>query len=110
MADGWRGSTRRQTLPPDWPKIRAIVLKRDGYRCRHERADGLGRCVETATDVDHVGDRHDHRPENLESKCEFHHLRKSSAEGNAARKVLTVTRRRALEKRGPESHPGIITD
>jgi len=105
--NAWAGSTRRETLPPDWPKIRERVLDRDGRRCRHIRADTELRCTELATDVDHVGDRLDHSDENLVSKCGYHHLRKTAAEANRAR-ALTTTARRALEKRGPEQHPGVV--
>lgn len=99
MAGGWAGSNRRQQLPPDWPAIRRRILQRDGHQCTALMGDGT-RCPERARDVDHLGDRHDHRDENLTSKCGWHHGRKSSAEGNAAR-------RRWSSRRKSEPHPGL---
>jgi len=59
-----RGSTRA------WRKIRAWVLRRDGYRCQVERHDG--RCGKIATDVDHIV-RREHggtdAPGNLRAAC-----------------------------------------
>ncbi|UQN30668.1 hypothetical protein [Brachybacterium kimchii] len=105
MAGGWRGSTRKATLPRDWSKIRAQRLAIDGFRCTHTRVDTGRRCVERATDVDHVGDRADHRLSQLRSKCSWHHLEKSSREGgDAATKWAAI---RAREQRAARKHPGL---
>ncbi|PZG20612.1 HNH endonuclease [Nonomuraea aridisoli] len=99
---GWKGSTRRHTLPPNWPDIRRAVLRRDGYQCTHIRADTGNRCGERATDVDHLGDRDDHRLQNLAAKCAGHHRRKSSRQGAEA-----ANARRIPRNRPPDPHPGL---
>lgn len=99
MSGGWQGSTRRASLPPDWPQIRAAVLARDHGRCtwiEHNQ-----RCPQHATEVDHIVRGDDHRPTNLRGLCQDHHARKSSAEGNAARWAVR-------EQRAPEAHPGMV--
>lgn len=77
------------------------MLKRDGHRCTALLEDGT-RCPAKATDVDHIvrGDNHD--LPNLRALCGWHHARKSSAEGNAAR------RRGPSHRRPPEQHPGLL--
>lgn len=101
MPGGWQGSNRRAQLPPDWAsRIRPMVLERDGQQCAIYD-DGV-RCTYRATDVDHIGDKNDHSPQNLRAICDWHHKKRSSAQGNAARK-------RIPEKRRPEPHPGLIT-
>ena len=101
MPGGWAGSRRRAELPPNWyTEIRPAILQRDGYQCRAVLADGR-RCTERATDVDHIGNRHDHRPANLQALCGWHHGRKSSSEGNRAQ-------RRYSNRRPPERHPGLL--
>jgi 5-methylcytosine-specific restriction protein A len=90
----WEGSTRRETLPDNWySEIRPVILERDGHRCQI-RFDDI--CVDGANQVDHIGDRHDHRPENLRAACEPCHQRRSSQQGRAAR---------VSERRPPEAHP-----
>lgn len=102
MPGGWAGSARREQLPHNWQsEIRPRILRRDEYRCTW--VDNGARCIEQATDVDHIGDRHDHRDQNLASLCGWHHLRKSSAEGNAARRA----RPRPSERHETEAHPGL---
>lgn len=104
MTGQWEGSTRRDELPDDWPDRRALVMQRDHYRCRWViNAQSDERCGTTATDVDHIGDRNDHRLINLQALCREHHAIKSSREGTAAR----WQHRRA---RPPERHPGLIGD
>lgn len=99
MPGNWAGSHRRAELPPDWPLIVDQILARDHRRCQFPDEQHPGICGRPATDVDHIGDRHDHRPQNLQAACEWHHDRKSSAQGNAAR-------RRWSSRRPPEPHPG----
>lgn len=77
------------------------VLRRDGYRC--QARDSLGvLCGEPANQVDHIEHGDDHSLDNLQALCRWHHARKSSAEGAAAR------RPRASRSRAPEAHPGMV--
>ncbi len=80
----WDGSQRKSQLPDDWSHRRMAVLRRDGYQCQW-RTDGV-RCGRPASDVDHIKRGDDHSHGNLQSLCSWHHDRKSSAEGAAARK------------------------
>lgn len=61
----WAGSDRRTTLPKGWAAIRQQVLDRDGHTCQLR----LPGCIGRATDVDHVGDRDDHRLQSLRAAC-----------------------------------------
>lgn len=102
---GWQGSDRRLRLPPDWDKIRKRVLKRDGYRCKVKNSLGQ-RCPEPAVDVDHIVNGDDHRESNLQAICDWHHRKKSGAEGAAAR-AAAIRRNRHKFKR-TEGHPGLM--
>ncbi|RRQ79390.1 HNH endonuclease [Streptomyces griseofuscus] len=100
MSGGWAGSNRRAELPHDWyTVIRPAVLERDEYRCR-ARLDGRV-CGRPANQVDHIGDKHDHRIEMLQALCARCHAQKSSAQGNAARWTVRM-------RRPPERHPGLL--
>jgi 5-methylcytosine-specific restriction protein A len=101
----WEGSDRRTRLPPDWPKIRRRVLRRDQHRCTARDADNV-RCPQPATDVDHIRAGDDHRDANLTSLCGWHHQRKSSREGAAAR--AAQRRRNDRRYRRSEEHPGLV--
>ncbi|MFJ5105168.1 HNH endonuclease [Streptomyces sp. NPDC088554] len=99
MSGGWAGSNRRAELPPDWyTVIRPSVLARDEYRCR-QRSEGRV-CGRPANQVDHIGDRANHRYENLQALCADCHALKSSQQGNAARWANRA-------RRPPERHPGL---
>lgn len=97
----WEGSTRAERLPPDWPKRRLRVLRRDGYRCRAIDPHTGERCGEPARDVDHVERGDDHSLDNLQALCRWHHARKSAKEGASARGP------RPTQNRLPEAHPGL---
>jgi hypothetical protein len=100
---GWANSDRRETLPPDWEsRVRPVILERDQRRCQWRTRRGI--CGRYATDVDHIGDRDDHRPENLQALCTPHHRHKSSGEGGRARWAKAKSRR----TREPRPHPGTI--
>jgi 5-methylcytosine-specific restriction enzyme A len=97
----WDTSTRKSRLPADWSTRRVRVLRRDGYKC--QARDSLGvQCGDPANQVDHIIPNDDDSYENLQSLCRWHHARKSSAEGVAARKP------RATQRREPEAHPGTL--
>jgi hypothetical protein len=97
---GWETSDRRASLPANWPTVRAQRLAIDGHRCTATMRSG-NRCRDRATDVDHAGGPDDHDVAALRSLCSWHHDRKSSREGAAARVQLS-------ERRRPEAHPGLI--
>jgi 5-methylcytosine-specific restriction endonuclease McrA len=72
-------------LPPDWTKRAAKQLRREP-RCEFTE-DGV-RCIETATDVDHVVPRFEGGTDdqsNLQSLCSYHHDRKTQEESARAR-------------------------
>ncbi|TQF03921.1 HNH endonuclease [Kitasatospora acidiphila] len=100
MGSHWQGSNRRSELPSDWSSRRQAVLARDGYQCTWIESTSQ-RCTEKATDVDHIIPGGSHEPANLRALCSWHHSRKSSAEGNAARLRLSM-------KRPKPRHPGLI--
>lgn len=88
MSGGWRGSSatnRDAELPPDWPAIRRRVLDRDGQRCVWLLPSGA-RCPNGATDVDHIGSKHNHASWNLRSLCGPHHDKRTAEQGNAAKR------------------------
>lgn len=98
MAHNWHNSTRTATLPANWKTLRLRILRRDRWLCQI-RFEGY--CTVKATDVDHIGNRLDHRPSNLQASC---------GPCNQHKNVLTrPTPRRASERRAPEAHPGLVT-
>lgn len=101
MAWSEGASDRAPRLPSDWSTRRVRVLRRDGYRCMARDSTGA-RCGQPANQVDHIVAGDDHSLDNLQSLCRWHHARKSSAEGAAAR------RPRARQARDPEPHPGSV--
>jgi 5-methylcytosine-specific restriction endonuclease McrA len=104
MPTGWIGSTRKETLPPDWDKIRRGVLRRDAYRCQHIRYDTERKCGRTARDVDHIEGRLDHRPENLQSLCGWHHDEKTNHDAG----VASGEARRKKAEGSKKKHPGLL--
>lgn len=100
MGSSWQGSNRRSELPANWPAIRQAVLSRDGHQCTWIESDSV-RCIKRATDVDHIINGGSHELTNLRALCAWHHSRKSSAEGNAARKRVSMRRK-------APPHPGLI--
>lgn len=101
MSGGWANSERRAELPPDWKTvIRPAVIKRDKGKCRWPRPNG-GICGAPGNQVDHKGDRLDHRIEALQLLCERHHNAKSSQQGVEARAKVS-------NRRPKERHPGLL--
>lgn len=97
----WSTSDRRSRLPSNWSTLRVRVLRRDGYAC--QARDSMGRqCGAPANQVDHITPGDNHELTNLQALCQWHHARKSSREGAAARGP------RAKQRREPEPHPGFL--
>lgn len=96
-------SRRTVPLPAGWGRVAFAVLARDP-QCRYGQCgledEPVMICGQPSTQVDHIGQAWDHRPEMLRGICEPHHLKRSSAQGNAAR-----ARQRSLRYRPPERHP-----
>lgn len=99
----WEGSDRHDRLPRDWPAIRAHVLARDAHMCQHVRLDTGRACGLQATDVDHIERGDDHRPENLQALCGWHHRKKSGSEGGRASAEARARRAKATAY----VHPGL---
>lgn len=102
MSGQWRGSTRRQRLPADWPERCKRILRRDRRRCHVCGGPG-------ADAVDHVRPGDDHSDGNLaaihQDVAPYCHRAKSAAEGVRARAA-----RRSSRYRQPEPHPGRIKE
>lgn len=90
----WDGK-RRATLPSDWRKIRARILRRDPL-CRI--ADPH-LCTGRSTEVDHIGAPDNHHPDNLRGVCTPCHKARTQAQAQAARKP---------QARPKPPHPGVI--
>jgi hypothetical protein len=94
-------SRRTVPLPGNWHAIVPAILARDPV-CRWGALPWEeGYCRSDSTEVDHMGSAADHRPEVLRGICHYHHLRRTSAQGNAA-----AARMRSLKYRPAEKHPG----
>lgn len=102
----WAGSDRRARLPDNWDELVAETRERAGGQCEAKvfaSRGGRFRCPHPGTDCDHIERGDDHRQENLQWLCEYHHRKKTSAEGLAARDAI-----KAKGTRPPEQHPGRI--
>lgn len=103
----WRGSTRRDTLPPDWPTTHARILNRDRHACQHVRNDTGRPCGREAHHVDHItghASGGSDADDNLQALCEYHHNVKSGREGGLA----SQRARRARTAANTPTHPGLI--
>lgn len=89
----WSSSNRYKELPNNWALIRRAVLARDSSTCRIAGPD----CTGTATEVDHINDKHDHRLTNLQAVCHTCHRHKTLEQSHE-----WMSRR----FRDPEPHPG----
>lgn len=76
--EAWEGSTRSKRLPPDWPRIRRRILRRDPI-CK-VCDDAL------STEVDHIDDPDDHSDPNLQGICSPCHKDKTQQEARAAKR------------------------
>lgn len=96
----WDGSTRRARLPKDWSRIRRRIIRRD-KACVWPMSDG-SLCGAQGTDVDHIVPGDDHRDENLQLLCTWHHRRKSAREGGTA-----AASTRVRTERPKPTHPAL---
>lgn len=95
------GSRRTVPLPGNWQAVVPVILARDPV-CRWGILPGeSGACAAPATEVDHMGAAQDHDPVLLRGICNPHHVKRSSAQGNAAKARL-----RSLRYRPEDKHPG----
>ena len=93
VPDKWRDSKRRHRFNRGWPKVRARILERDGYRCQWLVRDEWGdvhACGAPANEVDHkrrdpVHD--DDSDSNLWALCRYHHSLKTEWESAEQRRV-----------------------
>lgn len=97
--EAWAGSDRRATLPRNWDIIRRRILERDGHRCQI-RDPG---CTLLATECDHIGDRDDHRDENLRGACRHCHAHRSAMQGVEGRAAVAER-----SERPASTHPGLV--
>lgn len=102
LSSGWRGSQRREELPPNWHQLREAVKRRAGGQCEHLE-DSL-RCPNAGTDCDHALDRHDHRLSALQWLCADHHKMKTQREAIEGRRAAREAMRHSSAK---TSHPGL---
>lgn len=101
----WTSSTRRASLPLDWPNRRIAAKNRAFGRCewpgwfpgRVNKHAGTP-CRSLGTDCDHIKDPHDHDLSNLQWLCHGHHVQKTLADQRT---------RRVSDKRPRERHPGL---
>lgn len=99
------GSWRRRPLPRDWPRIRARVLARDGYRCVQVLDDGRA-CPGTKLEVDHIREDGPDSMDNLQTLCHWHHAKKTHAHAQDQ----YAKRMKEVRSRFPRNneHPGRI--
>jgi 5-methylcytosine-specific restriction protein A len=102
-----KNTYRSQPRPKGWKKIRERIIARDGGLCQWPTdSQGLTRCGEPGTDVDHIvpafrgGTDTD---DNLWLLCPEHHRHKTSSD--AGRESW---KNRPRRQRPPERHPGLI--
>lgn len=93
----WDNTSRRRTeLPTDWPIIRRDVLTRDNHHCQLRSPH----CTGYATEVDHIGDKHNHTRDNLRAACHTCHAERTTAQGHTAARAA-----RANAHHPRETHP-----
>jgi 5-methylcytosine-specific restriction protein A len=101
MSGRWEGSDRKHEFPPDWSARRQERFEIDDWTCvdcGHYDPSGI------TLECDHIGDRHDHRIEQLRTRCGKRspnncHGKKSARQGGEAG---------ARMRRPDPPHPGLI--
>ena len=97
----WSTSNRRQRLPKDWHRRRAVALAQAAGRC--QATTHAPDCDGRATDVDHIIAGDNHSPTNLQALSAACHRAKT------ARESAQRSRQRAAMRRRPaEPHPGAL--
>lgn len=97
-----------RALPPDWPAIVARVKKRAATalwpkgQCEKLLPRTGKRCPRAGVDVDHKGDKDDHRLVMLRLLCEAHHDAKTAAQGHAG----WAAKKAPNKSRPRDEHPG----
>lgn len=82
-------------MPPGWSsRIVPAILLRDPV-CRL----GLPGCAGRSTEVDHIGDKLDHRPANLRGVCHDCHVKRTAQQAADAKPKA---------RRSSEQHPGLL--
>lgn len=84
-------------MPPDWHRQRQRIKNRDKV-CQIAGPD----CTVTIDEIDHIGDRFDHRDENLRGACRTCHRARTQQQAAAG-----VRAYHARRKRPQERHPGL---
>ena len=102
-SSGWANSNRKHELPADWHRTRRRILNRDKTCTCPGCPLHPALCHAASTDVDHIGDRHNHDDTNLRGLCSPCHDQRSSQQGLQARG------HGPLRQRPPEQHPGLLT-
>lgn len=80
----WRGSTRKQRLPPNWSTLRRQAKERAGGIC--EMIEYGYRCTEVGTDCDHIEPSGSDDLSNLQWLCRAHHLKKTGRDSHYLRR------------------------
>lgn len=95
-------------LPPNWGQLVKAVKHRAKKtsplgieQCEARLPRSGKRCPQLGVDVDHEGDKDDHRLSKLRLKCQDHHKPKTAAQGHDAWRA-----KKAKAKRPDEEHPG----
>lgn len=102
MSGRWADSDRKAHLPPNWRSLRQQRFAIDDWTCvdcGHRDSSGA------SLECDHIGDRDDHRIEQLRTRCGRRandcHGKRTRAQAAAARAA------RPTRLRPPRPHPGL---
>lgn len=82
-------------------KRRAATPQHPGGQCEARLPRSGQRCPDPGVEVDHTGDKNDHRLFKLKLKCRHHHGTKTARQGQQA-----WAAKKAKAKRPTEEHPG----
>lgn len=84
-------SRRLSPLPRNWAALRRAVFKRDAHRCVK-----CGSCERL--ECDHVGDRDDHRIEQMQTLCHACHSVKTARDAGNSSAMIARARMRTQER------------